>query len=285
MAKRVKLKNKKRKKSDKGSCIKKSGKGFIDRLIDKLPFEVHVPGYQYCGPGTKLEKRLKRGDAGINPLDAACKVHDIAYDQNKYSAERGKADKILQKESLKRVFSKDATLGERVTALGVAAAMKVKRTISGTGLPRKKKHSSNGKKKRISFSNVVKNAKVAIKEFKPDNLDAAIKVAMASTHRSKKGKIIREPKTIKLPTIKGGILPLVPIFAGLGALGSIVGSAAGVANAINNVRKGQQELDESRRHNQKMEAIALNNRKGGGYYLHTFKNGRGYYLKRPPKNQ
>lgn len=27
------------------------GSGFIDKLIDKLPVELHVPGYKYCGPG------------------------------------------------------------------------------------------------------------------------------------------------------------------------------------------------------------------------------------------
>lgn len=298
MAANRKLKTKKNKKSVK-CCglnfktkkIKKLGKGFIDRVIDKLPFEVHVPGYQYCGPGTHLKKRLNRGDSGINPLDTACKTHDIAYEQNKDSTERGKADKILQKEAFKRVLSKDASLGERATALGVAAAMKMKRVISGTGLSKKKKKkrvSKNSKKKNIkkpvSFIHLVKNAKIAIKEFKPDNLDTAIKVAMASTHKHKKGKTVREPRTIKLPSVKGGILPLVPIFAGLGALGSIVGSAAGVANVINNVRKGQRELDESKRHNQTMEAIALSDRKGSGYHLHRFKTGRGYYLKRFPKN-
>lgn len=273
----------------KAKKIRKLGRGIVDRVIDKLPFELHVPGYQYCGPGTHLKKRLNRGDPGINPLDAACKTHDIAYGQNKDSTERGKADKVLQKETLKRFLSKDASLGERATALGVAAAMKVKRVISGTGLSKKKKNkralkTKKNQKKPVSFAHLVKNAKVAIKEFKPDNLDTAIKVAMASTHQHKKGKTVRKPRTIKLPSIKGGVLPLVPIFAGLGALGSIVGSAAGVANAINNVRKGQRELDESKRHNQAMETIALGDRKGSGYYLHRFKTGRGFYLKRFPKN-
>lgn len=273
MGARIKMKTDK-KKTNKKSTVKccglklkkkkskehKTGEGFIDQAIDKLPFELHVPSYQYCGPGTKLSKRLKRGDTGINPLDAACKTHDIAYGQNKDSAERGKADKILQKEALRRVFSKDASIGERATALGVAAAMKIKRTITGNGLSNKKKKKKTkrtlkSKKKQISFKSLVKNAKVAIKEFKPDNLNAAIKVAMVAAKKSKKGKNVREPRKIKLPSIKGGVLPLVPIFAGLGALGSIVGSAAGVANVVNNVRKGQKELEESKRHNQTMEAI------------------------------
>lgn len=56
--------------------IKKSGKGFVNSLIDKLPVELHLPGYQYCGPGTKLNKRLKRNDPDVNELDKACKEHD-----------------------------------------------------------------------------------------------------------------------------------------------------------------------------------------------------------------
>jgi len=39
--------------------------------------ELHIPGYSYCGPFTKLNERLARGDEPINKLDAGCKEHDI----------------------------------------------------------------------------------------------------------------------------------------------------------------------------------------------------------------
>lgn len=29
----------------------KRGLGLVDKLIDKLPFELHLPNYNYCGPG------------------------------------------------------------------------------------------------------------------------------------------------------------------------------------------------------------------------------------------
>lgn len=29
----------------------KHGKGLLNKLIDLVPVELHVPGYQYCGPG------------------------------------------------------------------------------------------------------------------------------------------------------------------------------------------------------------------------------------------
>lgn len=54
-----------------------------------------------------------------------------------------------------------------------------------------------------------------------------------------------------------GILPLVPLFAGLSALGTLTGGAAAVANAVNTSKNAQKKLDESQRHNQTMEAIAL----------------------------
>ncbi len=41
--------------------------------------EMHLPGHSYCGPGTNIDIRLKRGDPGLNQLDRACKVHDIDY--------------------------------------------------------------------------------------------------------------------------------------------------------------------------------------------------------------
>jgi len=47
-----------------------------------FPFELHIPEYQFCGPGTHLEKRLARDGQGINPLDAACCEHDIAYSRS-----------------------------------------------------------------------------------------------------------------------------------------------------------------------------------------------------------
>ena len=55
------------------------GSGLFNKLLNKLPVELYSPGYQYCGPGTKLSKRLARGDKGINNFDRACREHDIAY--------------------------------------------------------------------------------------------------------------------------------------------------------------------------------------------------------------
>ena len=37
-------------------------KDLLNHTINTFPFELHIPGYQFCGPGTHLEKRLARND-------------------------------------------------------------------------------------------------------------------------------------------------------------------------------------------------------------------------------
>lgn len=109
------------------------GTGLLDRAINALPFELHIPGYQFCGPGTRLAKRLARGDRGVNPLDAACRQHDIAYSRNKELAERHVADQVLADRARERITAKDSRLGERAAATAVWAAMKAK-TKLGMGM-------------------------------------------------------------------------------------------------------------------------------------------------------
>lgn len=233
--------------------------------------------------GTNLKKRLTRGDPGINPLDAACKEHDIAYTEN--SSERRTADKKLQKEAMKRVFATDSSFGERLTALGVSAAMKAKRMLTkkGGGIP-KKRRIGKTKTSQISLHDIIRGAKSEIKNMRPNTIDSAVKVAIKAAKKAKGRKHIKTPRIIKVPSFSGGVLPLIPIFAGLSAIGSITATTAGIVNAINQYEKAQNDLDESKRHNKMMEAIALGNKTGEGYFLHPAKSGDGYYLAPNPKN-
>jgi hypothetical protein len=109
------------------------GSGIVNKLIDNLPFELHIPGYNYCGPGTKLDKRLIRGDKGINPLDEACKEHDIAYKNNKDIESRHKADKQLELKAWDRFNDNNASIGEKTAAWATTNVMKGKRHL-GLGL-------------------------------------------------------------------------------------------------------------------------------------------------------
>src|SRR5436190_15170019 len=119
----------------------------INRAIDALPIELHLPGgYQYCGPGTKLKERLKKGDLGINKLDQACKDHDIAYSKFSDSSNRSIADRALAEKAWQRVRSSDASIGERTAALAVTAAMKGK-TAFGSSYRTKRKRRHRRRKK------------------------------------------------------------------------------------------------------------------------------------------
>lgn len=202
----------------------KTGKGFINTAINSLPFEVHVPSYHFCGPGTKLEKRLASGDKGINKLDSACREHDIAYSQSNDLNKRHIADKLLENRAWERVKAKDSSKTEKAVAYAVTNIMKVKRKI-GMGCGSKsvnKKKNKNKNKKRI-----------------------------------KKNRF----REIKSSSQIGGILPLIPIFAGLSALGSIASGGSAVYNAIKNTRKS-----------------------GGGLYLNPY-NGKGLNSTRKNKKK
>ena len=99
----------------------------LDAIIDLMPFEMHGPGYKFCGPGTKLAERLERGDTGINPLDDACREHDIAYSDS--STNRRKADRILAERAFSRMLAGDTPPDERTLAMMTACCMVSKITF------------------------------------------------------------------------------------------------------------------------------------------------------------
>lgn len=274
----------------------KIGYGLLNSIIDKLPFEAHLPGYQYCGPGTKLSKRLARGDSGINGLDAACKAHDIAYNTHKGDAERTEADKLLSKEAWRRVTSSDAGIGERTAALAVAAAMRGKIGISkiGSGLKRhisrkkssigkkkkvkrsKKKgaNASCGKKKKCSFKKMIAHTKKVLKMSNSRSADQILDTALVAAKNLGQTSNVSKPRIIPLPKI-GGVLPLVPIFAGLSALGSLAGGAASIIRAIKSADDGKKML----RGGRVGSVVVGQSKTGEGLYLKPYKKGYGLFLK------
>lgn len=211
-----------------------TGKGFLNSAINSLPFEVHVPGYQFCGPGTKLKNRIARGDKGINPLDSACRTHDIAYENSNNLDIRHKADKLLEEQAWQRVKAGDSSKKEKLVAYAVVNAMKAKRKI-GMGCKR------NNKKK----------------------------ILLAAKKNNKK-KIKNGERVILTPNQLGGVLPLIPIFAGLSALGSLASGASSVYNAVKNSKKKK-----------KGSGLYLNPPMGKGLYL----NPKGLGIKRKKKTR
>jgi hypothetical protein len=186
----------------------KHGGGLVNSLINNLPFELHYPGgYKYLGPGTKLEKRLKRGDKPKNKLDEAALKHDIAYKENKDLDSRHRADQQLENEAWSRVTSSDAKTGERIAAYLTTNLMKVKRKL-GMGMKKKKKSARNCRRRRC--------------------------------HPKK--RILPVPKTIGGGGKTGGILPLLPIMGALGTIGTIASNADSVVKLARNLIGAKKDL-------------------------------------------
>ena len=290
------------------------GGGFINSVLKKIPIELHIPGYNFCGPNTKLKERLARGDVGINKLDEACKLHDIAYSNLKGLQEEHEADARLATAAEARINAKDSTWGERAAAWLVSKAMKAKIKVGGSirrrgkRKVRKTKSSTkkqskpkcntrrcknrNKKKKKVtrkrishgkSFKNGLSAAKTAVKDaFKKGNTDLKsmtnLGLKAARKHITRVTGQNYNPRVLPIPQ-RGGFLPLIlPIFAALSALGSLAGGAAGVASAVNKAKEAKKAYDESKRHNETMEAMAI---KGSGLYLKPYKSGLGLYLNPP----
>ena len=99
----------------------------LDALIDLLPFEMHVPHYKFCGPGTKLAERIDRGNVGIKPLDEACRQHDLAYTDS--NSDRRQADRVLAQYAFSRMLAEETQSNERTVAMMTACCMVSKITF------------------------------------------------------------------------------------------------------------------------------------------------------------
>lgn len=111
------------------SCLPKkiiTGSGIINYLLNcsNLP-EMHWPGYNYLGPGTKLEKNKKPK----NKLDEAAREHDYFYKDFKDTKTRHVADKVLEQKAMERFYDPQSSFGEKTAAIITANVMNVKRRL------------------------------------------------------------------------------------------------------------------------------------------------------------
>ena len=136
--------------------IIKHGGSILNAALNKLPLpEMHmrlpadvpseyVPNgsfnntgkYSFCGPFTKLSKRLAEGYQGVNSLDKACKTHDIAYATYADTKSRNVADDILAAEASKIALGPDVAEYEKKHARTVTAIMAAKSRF-GLGLKKR----------------------------------------------------------------------------------------------------------------------------------------------------
>ena len=95
-----------------------SGGSFLNSVVNKLRFEMHLPGHNFTGPGTKLIKRLnpdgtpKEWSMPINRVDNAAYHHDLCYSKHDDTKTRNEiCDKTMLGE-LSGIFN--PTLRERI---------------------------------------------------------------------------------------------------------------------------------------------------------------------------
>lgn len=234
------------------------GRGLLNSAINNLGFEAHVPGYRFLGPGTKLQKRLKRGDQPINGLDAAARQHDMAYAASNSMQDRHRADAALAEQAWRRVLAPDASLGEKSAAWLTTNAMKLKQKL---GMGYRKKPKKTAKKKTLTFKKYLSQIKE--KHNGCDDKESCLETLKVARKILKdvggKKMINRIPRIIPTPNrYHGGFL--IPLFAGLSALGSLAGGAANVYNAVKKSNRGETKL-------------------GNGLFLKPYKSGYGLYLR------
>ena len=77
-----------------------TGGSFLNTLVHKLSFEMHLPGHNFTGPGTKLCKRLnpdgtpKEWSIPINRVDNAAYHHDLCY--SKYDDTKTRNEVVIR---------------------------------------------------------------------------------------------------------------------------------------------------------------------------------------------
>lgn len=273
--------------SERHIVSKPTGDGLFNKILNSKIFpELHLPSYQYLGPFTDLKTRLKRGDPGINPLDRACKEHDIFYSTHPDTSSRHIADKELENKAWQRVLAPDSSVSEKMAAYLTTNAMKIKRKI-GMGLQKqKKKKRIISKKKKsggtLSFGSIVRKAKSAIRDSKEkdirddSSLRKKVKVALKAIG-SRKGvqKISKKTRIIPIPKT-GGMLPLIPIIAGISKIGAIAGGTSAIVNAVRDIINLRKSMKNS--------SDVTQRQVGNGLYLAPHRKGYGLFLSPFPKN-
>ena len=117
------------------------GGSILNKMINSLPVEMHLPGHNFTGPGTKLNKRLnedltpKKWSKPINRIDKAAYHHDICYLKNNDTATRNAVcDKNMLKE-MSDIYN--PTLRERMERGLVSTLIGTKKRF-GWGYSKKK---------------------------------------------------------------------------------------------------------------------------------------------------
>ena len=102
--------------------------------MDETDFEMHIPGMNFCGPGTNLTKRLKddgitvqNNSKPVDRVDEAALRHDMCYAEHTDTRSRLKADEVMINE-INEIDN--PTCREQVERAIVILCLRVKRLVA-----------------------------------------------------------------------------------------------------------------------------------------------------------
>ena len=81
-----------------------AGGNCLNTLVSKFPFEMHLPGHNFTGPGTKLDKLLnsdgtpKEWSIPINRVDIAAYHYGLCYSKQDTKTRNQVCDKTMLNE-------------------------------------------------------------------------------------------------------------------------------------------------------------------------------------------
>ena len=119
-----------------------AGESFLNSLVNKLPFEMHLPSHNFTGPGRKLNKRLNSDGTPnewsmhINRVDNAAYHHDLCYSEHDDTKTRNEVCDRTMLGELSGIFN--PTLRERIDKSIVSNLIRAKVNF-GLGAPIKAK--------------------------------------------------------------------------------------------------------------------------------------------------
>jgi len=110
----------------------KAGSGLFNKAVNNLPSELHMPGHNFTGPGTRLDRRLnsdltpREWSKPINKIDTAAYHHDLCYAKHQ---DTKTSNELCDKEMLQELDEiNKPTLRERIDKGIVKTSSKPKLT-------------------------------------------------------------------------------------------------------------------------------------------------------------
>ena len=105
---------------------------FYSNTRPLLEGENHIPGYNFCGPGTQFEARTIRGDQPVNELDACCQEHDRVYNDRQATGKEIQVSDTVLRQCIR--YAKKQGLSERAAHLVMEEIFKGKRLMEDIGV-------------------------------------------------------------------------------------------------------------------------------------------------------